>query len=144
MDKNRKTITNLPETMYNELRERAKKRTQAKMAFFIAAMGVTLAVAILILLTFFVGPAAAFWLRFTVLCLMFALGILYTLLIALPRSGFLSKDWQEEETEKELSRMYRKRRMSLPPPEQLSEEDRLELQELERLQEKWYGEEDYV
>jgi len=133
--------------MYEELRKEAKQKVEARVLMWLLAIIFSFAGIILIIASFAIpNPSAVFWLRISVLILMFTYGFLYLLIVGLPNSIF-SKQWQEEEIEKEMARMYRRQRPMLPPPEEqeeLSEEDRLELKELERLQRKWYGEEDYL
>ena len=68
------------------------------------------------------------------------LGIVYVSTFGLPFSG----DWEEDEIEKEIARQMRMNPPALPPAEELTEEDRLELKELERLKRKWDPLDDYV
>ncbi|MEL7120123.1 MAG: hypothetical protein AAFO07_11800, partial [Bacteroidota bacterium] len=97
------------------------------------------------LISYIVGPGAAFWLRFTIAIMAITLLFLYSLLIGIPFSGILSKQWQDDEVEKEMVRLYHQKLRSLPPPEELTEDEKLELKELEKLSEKWDDEpEEYV
>jgi len=130
--------------MYEELRKQAKEKVEAKVLMWLLAVIFSFAGLILIVTSFFIpNPAAVFWLRLSVFILMLVYGFLYLIIMGLPNSMF-SKQWQEEEIEKEVARLYRRKMDALPPPEELSEEDRLELKELERLKRKWYGDEDYL
>ena len=131
--------------MYEEIKKKAKKRMEAKMVFYIIAMAFAFSAAILFTVSFIVGPGAAFWLRFTILIMALILMFLYTILIGIPFSGILSKQWQEEEVEKEMVRLYHQKLRALPPPEELTDNQKLELKELEKLSDKWEDEtEEYV
>lgn len=130
--------------MYEELHKQAKKKVEAKMAFYVLAVILTSVSIILLVLSFFMQYPASFWLRFPILVFALFLGVFYVAVFGLPHSGALSKEWQEEEIEKEVARLYREKRAALPPPEELSEEDRLELKELERLKQKWEWGDDLV
>ena len=129
--------------MYKELRKKAKKKVEAKMAFFVCAI-IFPCVAVLLLMLSFYLPAAGFWLRLPIPILIMVLGILYLSAFGLPTTGALSEDWQEKEIEKEMIKLYRQKKAEFPPQEQLSENEILELKELERLKKKWDREEDYV
>ncbi len=129
--------------MNKELRKEAKKRVEAKMAFYICAIVFTVVTVVLLMLSAYL-PAVGFWLRLPIPIFIMVLGILYLSIFGLPNSGALSADWQEEEIEKEMIRLYRQKKTQLPSQEELSETESLELKELERLQEKWDRGEDYV
>lgn len=131
-------------TMYEELQEKAKKKVEARMGFYIIALVFAFVSIILLVVSFYVQYPASFWVRFPILILLLVLGIIYTATFGLPYSGILSKEWQEEEIEKEIARLYQEKRLPLPPPEELSEDDKLELKELERLKRKWEWGEDLV
>jgi hypothetical protein len=72
------------------------------------------------------------------------LGVLYLNAFGLPINGAFSDDWKEDEIEKEMLRLYRHKRSQLPPPDELSEMEMLELDKLERLHEKRDFRDDYV
>ena len=129
--------------MYKELRKKAKKKMEAKMAFYICAI-VFPFVAILLLMLSFYLPAVGFWLRLPIPVLIMVLGILYLFAFGLPSTGALSEDWQEEEIEKEMVKSYRQKKDQLLPLEELSETEILELKELERLEKKWGWGEDLI
>jgi hypothetical protein len=130
--------------MEKELRKKAEKKVQQKKEFYIVAFIFASISVILLILSFAIGGPAAFWIRFPMLIFALVLGILYLSIFGVPGTGILSSEWEETELEKEMYRLYRKQRDALPPAEELSEEDRLELKELERLKRKWEGEDDYV
>ena len=131
--------------MYDELHRKAKKRVNDKVGFAVTAAVFGFISIILIVISFSVGnPTAGFWIRFPILIFSLILGIIYISMFGIPFLGTYSPEWQDEEIEREMMKMYYHRRKYLPPPEELSEEDKLELEELERLKEKWeYGDEDY-
>lgn len=129
--------------MYEELQEKAKKKVETKMAFYICAIIFPVVSLVLLLLSFYL-PGAGFWLRLPIPILFMVLGLLYLFAFGLPFNGALSEEWQEEEIEKEMIRLYRQKKAQMPPPEDLSESDKLELKELERLKQKWEMGEDYV
>ena len=99
---------------------------------------------ILLVLSFVIGGDAAFWIRFPIMILAMVLGIIYLSIFGFPFSGVLSKEWKEEEIEKEILKLYKAKDFTLPDDEDLSEEDRLELKQLERLKRKWERGEDFV
>lgn len=135
--------------MYDELRSKAEKKVEGKMGFYITAFVFACISLVLVVISLTV-PAGGFWIRFPILIFMMVLGIIYLSVFGIPFTGALSKEWQEEEIEREMMKLYHSRRRFLPPPEELSDEDVLELKELERLKEKWewsdeeYEEEDYA
>jgi membrane protein YdbS with pleckstrin-like domain len=129
--------------MYDELERRAKKKVDDKVGFFITATVFGFVAAILFVIWLAV-PGGSLWIMFPALILGLVLGIIYLSMFGIPFTGVYSKEWQEEEIEREMAKMYYRRRKYLPPPEELTEEDRLELEELERLKEKWeYEDYDY-
>lgn len=129
--------------MYKELREKAKRKVEAKMAFYICAIVFSFTTVVLLMLSFYL-PAVGFWLRLPIPVFIMVLAILYLSAFGLPATGTLSKDWQEAEIEKELIKLYRQKKAQLPPLEELSETELLELKELEQLTEKRDLDEDYV
>ena len=129
--------------MYNELRKKAKKKVQAKVAFYICFIVFAFTTVVLVMLSFYL-PSIAFWLRLPIPIFIMVLAILYVSAFGLPTSRTLSDDWQEDEIEKEMLKLYQKRKADLPPLEELSEEQMMELKELDLLEEKWYRDDDYV
>ena len=121
--------------MQETLREKAEKKVKAKTTIYILATVFTFASSILLILGQIL-PEVAIWFWLAIACMMLTLGFLYFFLILLPYN-ILSKEWQEFEIEKEVSRMRQQRKVFSSNSEDLSEEDRLELKELERLQQKW-------
>lgn len=122
--------------MYDELRRRAQKKVDGKKGFYVTAVVFGLISLILVVISLVV-PAGGFWIRFPILIFGMVLGIIYVSVFGIPYSGILSNEWEEEEIEREMMKMYHHQRRYLPPPEDLTEEDKLELKELERLKEKW-------
>ena len=130
---------------HDEIRKKAKKKVEAKKGFYIVAIIFASVSALLLVISLMVGGPAAFWIRFPMLVFALVLTIMYVAIFGLPGSGVLSQDWEAEEMEKEMYNLYRREGLSLPPPEDLSEEEQLELKELERLKRKWeHREDDFV
>ncbi|MCB0631871.1 MAG: 2TM domain-containing protein [Saprospiraceae bacterium] len=129
--------------MYKELQKKARKKVEAKMGFYICAIVFSFTTIILLMLSFYL-PAIGFWLRLPIPAFIMVLVILYVTAFGLPTTGALSKDWQEEEIEKEMLKLYRQKKAQLPPLDELSETEILELKELEQLRKKWEWGEDYV
>lgn len=129
---------------HEELRKKAKKKVEEKKGFYVVATIFASVSVILLAISLMIGGPAAFWIRLPMLIFAMVLAIMYVAIFGLPGSGVLSQDWEEEEMEREMYKLYRRERMSLPPPEDLSEEDKLELKELERLKRKWEGSDDFV
>ena len=129
--------------MYNELRKKAKKKVQAKVAFYICFIVFAFTSVVLVMLSLYL-PSISFWLRLPIPIFIMVLAILYISAFGFPTSRTLSDDWQEDEIEKEMLKLYQKKKADLPPLEELSEEEMMELKELDLLEEKWYREDDYV
>ncbi|MCB0627466.1 MAG: hypothetical protein KDC43_26985, partial [Saprospiraceae bacterium] len=55
-------------------------------------------------------PSVGFWLRLPIPVFIMVLGILYLFAFGLPYSGVLSGNWQEEEIEREMLKLYRKKK----------------------------------
>ena len=113
------------------------------MAFYICTIVFSFTAVVLLMLSFYL-PGAAFWLRLPIPVFIMVLGILYLTAFGLPSTGALSVDWQEAEIEKEMIKLYREKKAQLPPLDELSETEILELKELERLRQKRDRDEDFV
>lgn len=129
--------------MYKEIRKRAEKKVEAKMALYTTGIVFFFTSIVLLMLSFYL-PGAAFWLRLPIPLLVMVLGVQYLNVYGLPKSGAYSEDWREDEIEKEMIKLYRQEKEQLPPPDDLSDEDVVELKELERLKAKWEWGKDYV
>ncbi len=130
--------------MYKELREKAEKKVEAKKAFYICTIVFAFVSIVLLMLAYYI-PAISFWVSLPIPIFVMILSILYLSAFGLPgKNGQFSDDWEEEEIEKEMLKLYRRRKSDLPPLEDLSETEVLELKELERLKKKWDWREDYV
>ena len=129
--------------MYKELRKKAKKKVQAKIAFYTCAVVFTFVTIVLLMVASYLPPIA-FWLKLPIPIFFMVLCILYLSAFGLPGSGRFSENWQEEEIEKEMVRLYRQRKAQLPPDEDLSETEVLELKELEQLERKYDWDEGFV
>lgn len=117
--------------MDKEIEKAARKKVQAKMSFYTCAI-IFPTVALVLLMLSFAIPGAAFWLRLPIPILMMVLAIVYLSAFGFPFSEVGSADWQEDEVEREMIRLYRKQKA-----EQVSKDevlpDNLELKELERV-----------
>lgn len=120
--------------MNDDVRKEAEKRVNAKMGFYISAVTFLFVSVVLVLLSFFM-PSISFWLLLPLPIFAMVLGILYITTFGYNFSSPPSTDWKEREMEKEMYRLSQ--RQDIAPLEDLSEEDRLELKELDRLQRKW-------
>lgn len=125
--------------MHDDIEKKARQKVEEKKGFYFIAMIFLMVSIILFVLSFIIGGVAAFWIRFPILVLGLLTAVFYFYLFGFPFSNVLSDEWEEEEFEKEMFKLYRQKRHMLPPPEELSEEDKLELEELERLKQKWEG-----
>ena len=129
--------------MYEDLRKKARKKVQTKLAFFICAIVFGFTTVILLMLSLYL-PSVAFWLKLPIPIFVMVLGILYIAAFGLPTDGVLSDDWKEEAIEKEMVRLYKKKKSEFSSLEEYTDEDYLELKELEMLEEKWNKDEDFV
>jgi hypothetical protein len=97
--------------MYEEIRQKAEKKVQAKMTFYTCAIVFSFTSVLLVMLSFYL-PSISFWLRLPIPAFLMVLGILYLNAFGLPSTGGLSEDWQEEEVEKEMLKLYRQKSWS--------------------------------
>ncbi|MEM1218366.1 MAG: 2TM domain-containing protein [Bacteroidota bacterium] len=118
-----------------EILEKAEKRIEAKKSLLTLGVIFAFASAILMIVSFYV-PAAEHWIRLPIPIMALLLGFLYVVTIGIPYE-MLSNQWREDEIEKERNKHAHRKPIALPSAEELTEEDRLELRELERLKEKW-------
>jgi uncharacterized membrane protein len=130
--------------MIPDIREKAETNVAKRKGFYIVSSIFASISIILFTISLNFYGAIEYWIRFPILILALILGIIYVSMFGFSFQNFLNDDWEEEEIEKEMARLYRKKRKALPPPEDLTQTDRLELKEFERLKEKWEDPEDYV
>lgn len=129
--------------MYKELEKQAKQKVEAKKAFFILSIVFSAATIILLMLSFYL-PGAAFWLRLPIPAFLMVLGVLYLTAFGLPATDGTSKDWEEQELKKEMIKLYRQNKDQFAQEEPLTESEKLELKELERLKKESDLEDEYV
>jgi hypothetical protein len=132
--------------MHEDLREKAKERVRAKSDFVTTAITFLGISVVLGLLSFYLPPIA-FWLLLPLPIFAMILGIMYVKIYGYNLFGTPSLDWEEREIEKEMYRLAQEKGHfeESPPSDDLSEEDHLELRELDRLQRKWgTRDEDFV
>lgn len=113
------------------------------MAFYTSAIVFSFTSVTLLLLSFYL-PGIGFWLILPIPAFIMVLGVLYLTAFGWSAKRSLNQDWEEEEIEKEMRKLYRQEKAQMPPAPELSEEERLELKGLERLEKKWDREEDFV
>ena len=125
---------------YDQIREKAEKKVKEKKGFYVVMTTfIAVSVILYVISLNFSGPVV-FWIRFPILVLTLVLGIIYVAIFGLP----FNNNWEEQEIEKEIAKELRMNPPALPPAEELTDEDRLELKELERLKKKWDPFDDYV
>ena len=129
--------------MYEELRKQAKKKVEAKKGFYICAIVFSSVTVVLLMLSFYM-PAIGFWLRLPIPIFIMVLAVLYITAFGFPTANGFSEDWEEEEIQKEMARLYRQKKAESTTLEGLSETDTLELKNLERQMNKRDLGEDFV
>lgn len=122
--------------MYEELRKKAEEKVDAKLDFYITAIVFGFTSLILLILSY-IMPAIRFWLVLPILVFMMVLAIIYVSVFGLTRSGSFSEDWKEDEIDKEMMKLIRQQRRQYQDSKELNDADRLQLKELEKLEEKW-------
>ncbi len=92
------------------------------------------------------GWSGRFWIRFPILIFSGILAIIYVGMFGFPIRTWFSEDWERDEVESELRDILASRPKALPPSsEEFSDEEILELKELDRLKSKYEGDaDDYV
>lgn len=128
--------------MNKELRKKAEKKVNAKMAFYTCGVVFSCVAVILVLLSFHL-PAIASWLLLPLPVLVMVMGVLYLDAFGLPFTDTPSENWREEEIEKEMKRLIRREESQNPPADNSFVPETLELKKPERLPAS-NGEEDYV
>lgn len=126
--------------MKNELYQYAKERVQNKITFYVQAALTVLSSTILIIMSSVAPFEAAIWLMASVGIQVIALIYAYLKLVR-PQ---IPQSWKEREIEKEMDRLSRLEKQLAPPADDLSENEQLELKELERLKQKWETGDGYV
>lgn len=136
---------------HEKIQKAARKKVKAKKEFYIVAFIfgfisiIILAIMLFIRFTYDPPIGEYFWMLIPIGGFALALGIWYLSLFGIPGVQFTGdKDWEENQMKYELLKLYRKKGIPLPADPELTDEDRLELQELERLQQKWGNQDDLV
>lgn len=129
-----------------DIQEKAKQKVEAKKGFYITTfIFACLSVILMVLAIALPIPSnASLWLLFPILVFAMVTGIMYLSIFGIPGTRLLSADWEEEELNREMHRLYRQKGIRLREEADLTEEDRLELKELERLRHKWEERDDFV
>ena len=126
-----------------ELRKKAEKKVQAKIAFYLCAIIFSGVSVVLTMLCYFI-PAISPWLMLPIPIFLMVLAILYITAFGIPGTGEYSENWQEEEIQKKmilLSRKTQKNDYSAEVTEQL---ETIELEELEKTYSQRIRKEDFV
>lgn len=131
---------------HEEIQKKAKKKVEAKKGFFIVAMIFGAVSIILTAISFIIDadPFTQFWILFPILIFGLVLGIMYFSIFGIPGTNVLTEEWEDAELNREMNRLYHQQGIQLPPDTELSEEDQLELKELDRLKQKWEDRNDFV
>ena len=130
--------------MNEALEKEARKKVRAKMTFYTCAIVFSSVAVILLILSLYLS-SIAFWLLLPIPVLLMVLALTYFLAFGFPFSEVGSADWQENEVEREMIRLYRKQRQGeLPPLEDQTDREKLELEDLQPAAEKISRDEDYV
>ena len=126
--------------MSEDVRTRAKKKVAAKKTFYTVAVVFTGAALILITLSFIL-PEISQWLLLALPALALVLGVLYLDAFGYPGADRNAEDWEEAEIRKEMKKieLQRSARTTAPPPA-----DRLELEDVERIEVRLPNEDDLV
>lgn len=123
--------------MDKELRKKAEERVEAKTNFITTAF-IFLGVSVVLGLLSFYLPSISFWLLLPLPVFAMVLGVMYVMTYGYNFTGPPSLDWKEREIEKEMYRLAQSHgEGDAAYSDDLTEEDRLELKELSRLQRKW-------
>lgn len=129
--------------MQEELREQAKKKVKAKSGFYALLIIFSFTSFVLAMLSFYL-PGIGFWLILPIPVFVMVLGLLYLSIFGYSFKGTPADDWQEAEIEKELIKLYQKRKEKFQADEKLTETEMLELKTLEKQKQKWEGNGDLV
>ena len=124
-----------------EIRRRAERKVRAKKGFYITGTVYLSVAVILFVLSLTFSLNTAFWVLFPIIPLAVALFIHYVAVFGFPGSEIGSRDWEVDEVDNELRRLYARGDYNIEEDEELSNNDKLELRELERLKQKWEGDE---
>lgn len=126
--------------MEDNLRKAAKKKVDAKMAFYTCSL-VFSAVAVVLLILSVTIPSIAPWVLIPLPVLAMVLGVLYFSAFGYPGTDRNAEDWKEEEIQREMRKLQRRQKVADQANSPSAEVDELPLKELDALE---VGEEDYV
>ncbi|MEM6769564.1 MAG: 2TM domain-containing protein [Bacteroidota bacterium] len=133
--------TNHTSTMDDDLRKSAKKKVDAKLAFYTCSLVFSAAAIVLIILSFAI-PKIAVWVLIPLPVLAMVLGVLYFSAFGYPGANRDVEDWKEEEIQREMRKLQRRKKTKQANNSAI-EQDELTLKELERV-EALPREEDFV
>jgi len=131
--------------MYEDLKEKAvleleEKRKRRKGIQVVGVTFVMVSIILFIISTRFYADVA-FWIKFPIIILALTFGIIYTTEYGLPFT-VEDDDLSDEEIEREMVKIYRK--SNLDKLSTNSNDEQLELREIEELKEKYEGGADFV
>lgn len=118
--------------MKDSLREQAKKQTEKVSAFYICGIVFTFATVILLALSYQLVDIT-FWLLLPIPAFLMVMSILYFSAFGLPWKHDRNTDWEAEEIEKEMIRLYLKKKAENPETLELEELRGLEAEALENI-----------
>ena len=115
--------------MDRQIRKQAQKKVNFKKGVYIH-FTVSLAVIILLIaLGFILGGEPQFWLTFSILPVALGFFIHYVIIFGLPFTNIMTEDWEQEELNYEMWKLYQKSKGIEGPSE---EENELDLKILEK------------
>ncbi len=121
--------------MKEELKKKVKKHMQKKKSFFIVSI-IFISISILLLIISSQAPIdERIWINFPSFVLLMVLGIIYISMFGLRRMESALFD-EEDEIEESIARLYEYKTRNKTPRLDLTEDEKLELLELEELKEK--------
>lgn len=131
--------------MYEELEEKAienlkAKKSQKKSVYVVGVIFIAVSILLYIVSLNF-HSTVAYWIKFPILVLALVYAIIYFSVFGFPFLG-ADEELTEEEIEREIVKIYKQRGVKNDDPQ--SEEDALELKEIEALRNKWEDDEEYV
>lgn len=119
--------------MEDDLRQEAEKKVNAKLTFYTTALVFGAAAIVLLILSVAI-PSIAFWVLIPLPVLAMVLGVVYMNAFGFPGTNPNAEDWKEEEIEKEMRKLERRRGKTKPTDAEGYDTGGLELKELERME----------
>ena len=92
----------------------------------------------------YIMPSILHWLMLPIPIFLMILSILYVSVFGISLTNKQSYNWQEDEIEREMIKMYRKRKLTQKAISDISYSEQLELEELECIHTQRLRQEDFV